>query len=683
MPQHTRIMIVEDELIVALDLKHNLENLGYKVGALCARAEDAIAKAREIRPDLVLMDINLGEGMMDGTDAAREIRRENNIPIIFLTAYSEEGVLRRAEDSMPYGYLLKPFELRELEATLRMALARRRAEEGMMRSEERLRLAIDTAGLGVWEWEVASRRFVAEGHFMSILGTVPTYFDEGRDAFLQMIHSADRDALSEALARDGQFSGEIRMFVTSGEMRWISLYARYFGEHRRIIGVISDISAIRQAEDRINHLAYHDALTGLGNRHLFQEKLDSEIERAERRQTRLGLLFIDLDGFKIINDSLGHDAGDCLLIEMARRLERVLRGSDVAVRIGGDEFVVIIPDLDRPEHCAVIANHLLGALSQPVALTDTPDPVSITASIGIAVYPDNARSSNELLKACDTAMYSAKAAGRNGYAWFSEEMASRAKQRLVLEQGLLQARHDHSLTLQYQPQIRLADGAMTGVEALARWTHPEIGVVEPDVFIPVAEETGLIEVLGAQLLEEACRQGAIWRASGLDLHLSVNVSVRQLTGSGFIDILDAALERSGFPAGRLELEITETAMLSLDKTRGTLESIRERGVTLSIDDFGTGFSCLSLLQHLPIERLKIDKSFIQGLPDNGSSLALTLAIVSIAHSLGLDIVAEGIETPMQQEQLGSLGCAHGQGFLFAPALPADAIPGFAASRPLR
>ncbi len=679
----TTVFIVEDELIVALDLKRNLEKLGYQVAALCASGEDAVSRVNAELPDIVLMDINLGRDAMPGTEAAQQIMDTSRVPVIFLTAYAEENVLACAEASMPYGYLLKPFELRELDATLRMALARHRTEQRLQLSEERLRLAIDTAELGVWEWQERTRSFVTEGHFNDILGTGVHFFEQGRESFLDMIHVADRPQFLDSLNYSGHFRGVVRIFVANGEMRWISLHARHFKDQQRLIGVINDISHIHHAEERISYLAYHDALTGLANRHLFQDHIEQAIDAARLRKGRVGLLFIDLDGFKTINDSLGHNAGDELLITTARRLERTLRMTDIPIRLGGDEFLVIIPDLIHLEDCAVIANHLLGTLCVPVRLEACEDPVTVTASIGIAVYPDHAHDGTTLFKACDTAMYSAKAAGRNGFCWFSNEMAQRARHRLILEQGLVQARLDKSITLLYQPQIDLADGRVVGVEALARWNHPELGAIPPAQFIPVAEETGSIESLGAMLLEEACRQGQRWSELGLDLRVSVNVSVRQLASSRFIDQLDAIVERTGFPARRLELEITESVMISLDRILPTLSRIRERGISLSIDDFGTGFSCLSMLQHLPIERLKIDKSFVEGLPHNGNSLALTLAILSVANSLGLDTIAEGVETELQWQQLAALGCNGGQGWLFAPALPADEIPLLLARTPFK
>ncbi|GAA5787088.1 two-component system response regulator [Chitiniphilus shinanonensis] len=794
MNPNPRIMIVEDERIVALDLKHSLEFLGYQPCGVFASGEDAIGQVAAARPDLVLMDINLGPGI-DGTEAALAINTAHKVPIVFLTAYAEEKTLSRAERSMPYGYLLKPYELRELDATLRMALARRQAELEVEHAEERLRLAIDAAELGVWEWDPQSDDFQWQGHLEGILGGVPRVLRGEQDAFLDFIDEEDRPAVAEQLARHATVSSTVRMRQPGGGLGWIELYAKRYVEHgrERVIGVVrdvterqrneeklrqanvvfqttgegvlitdiehrviatnpaftlltgytaedihgrdpdqflharrhsdhfyprlmeshhgywhgeilclrrdgtpfpawehvcavrdehgqlrnyiitfSDISQIRQAEEQINHLAYHDALTGLGNRHQLAVRLETELERARLAHLQVGVMFIDLDGFKLVNDTLGHAAGDQLLQTVARRIKSALRRTDIAIRLGGDEFVVIVPDARRLDDYATLADKLLDAVREEIELRS--ERLSISASIGIAVFPDNGEDSQTLLKSADNAMYDAKLRGRNRFAFYSPDMAERAHERMAMEQGLMQALATDALRVHYQPVISLADGQLVGMEALLRWQHPELGLVPPARFIPVAEESGLIDRIGVWVLRQACQQALSWQRAGhRPLRIAVNVSVRQLAQDHLVEHVAAVLAETGLPPQCLELEITETAIQSIEHSRERLRQLKALGVMLAIDDFGTGFSSLSLLKHLPIDRIKIDRSFVTGLPGDSNDAAITLAIVALARSLKLALTAEGIESPEQLEFLRRHDVADAQGYLFSRPQPAPAL----------
>ncbi|MEC5400016.1 two-component system response regulator [Uliginosibacterium sp. H1] len=801
-----RVMIVEDERIVALDLKISIERLGYDVVAIAANDVDALREAEKQQPDLILMDINLG-GPVDGTEVARQIHDRWHTPVVFLTAYAEEANLARAEASAPYGYLLKPFDLRELSATMRMALVRHGVEQQVHRSEQRLEMAMDAARLGVWEWESAAprgaaheqsghERFFASGHVESILGAQPQIYRGIPESFLGHVIEEDRREVEQALETRREVSATVRVLhdEPNGEqlLRWAELHARVFDEPagaRRVVGVIrdvterrlheeqlrqasvvfqttaegilvldesrrivsanpafcrltgydieevrgldpdtflharrhsdqfyprlletergywhgeiaclrkndevfpawqhvcavrddhgavshyvvaiSDISAIRQAEAQINHLAYHDALTGLGNRHRFEECLELELERARRGGQRLALLYIDLDGFKLINDTLGHASGDQLLKAVANRIRGHLRRGDVAIRLGGDEFVVIVPEVAREQDCAALAEKLLREVSAPVTLPR--EQVLVTASIGIALFPDNATDREELVKAADSAMYGAKARGRNRYAFYSPDMAARARERMNIEMGLRRALQDNQLQLYYQPVVNLANGELIGFEALIRWLHPELGLISPARFIPVAEESGLIEPIGEWVVEQACKTGAAWLAEGFPpVRMAVNVSVRQMAGDALVEHVARVIERTNFPARFLEIEITESTLQTIEHSQGLLYLLRSLGVSIAIDDFGTGFSSLGLLKHLPIDRIKIDRSFVRDLPDDQNDAAITRAIVAMAKSLGLLITAEGVETPAQRAFLRELGCEDAQGFLFAAPMP--------------
>jgi diguanylate cyclase (GGDEF)-like protein/PAS domain S-box-containing protein len=791
----SRIMIVEDERIVALDLKQNLESCGLDVVAVASSGEQAVAEAARHHPDLILMDINL-DGAMDGTAAALEIRSRLRIPVIFLTAYTEERTLQRAEASVPYGYLVKPVESRELQAALRMALARRQAETKVEQTEERLRLAVDTAGLGVWEWEDRTGQLHGGGHLEQILGRTPASLYDGEQPLLDFIHPQDRPGIETALRRGDPVSTTVRInrYAEGGPTeRWVDLNARSVpGSQpaiKRLIGVLrdvtmvreqqdrlqqaavvfrataegiaildperrvlsinpafeeltghaleliagrdpadflvarrhgdsiydeldskegnywsgeiaclrrdgtvfaawqnlcavadddgevinyvmalSDITAIRRAEAELNHLAFHDPLTGLGNRNKLNSLLESELERAQARHERVALLFLDLDGFKLINDTMGHAAGDHLLRVVADRISGLLRRSDTAIRLGGDEFVIVVPGVTRMEDCAGLAEKLLAELRTGIDLDR--ERVSISGSIGIATYPDNATDHHELVKAADNAMYNAKQHGRNRYAFYSETMAEHALARLQIEQGLLRAIADEQLELFYQPVVSLSDARVIGFEALIRWRHPEQGLIPPDQFIPVAEDCGLIEYIGSWVLRTACAQARAWMDAGYaPIRMAVNVSVLQLASEAFLDMLRDALAESGFPPERLELEITESSIQTIEHSRDLFGHIHALGPSISIDDFGTGFSSLSLLKYLPIDRVKIDRAFTRDLPQDQNDVAITRAIVALAKSLGLALIAEGVETAAQQEFLLALGCEEAQGYLFSKPLP--------------
>jgi len=797
-----RIMVVEDERIVALDLKGELESLGYDVVGISARGAEAVEHAGRLRPDLVLMDINL-EGPMDGTEAARLIREGYRLPVVFLTAYATEKTLERAEASIPYGYLLKPFELRELEATVRMALARHKIELKVERSEERLRLAVDAASLGVWEWSAAADGHTSEGYQLSpgmekLMGSSAQVQHEGRDGFLQRIHPADRPAIMEALETQSSIIAAVRMQFADKREGSVELHARVYppqtgreADGMRVIGVIrditerrafedqlrqasvvfestaegilitdaerriisvnpafttltgyrpeevigrdpdsflptrregdqftpaadapgnaywqgelackrangevfpswqhvcvvrneaskithfvitfSDISSIRKAEAQINHMAYHDALTGLGNRHRLDELLDMELPRHQAEGLRLAIIFMDLDGFKTINDTLGHTSGDLLLQVVASRIHDGLRRSDYAIRIGGDEFVVVIPDVKRVEDCALLAEKLLKQIRTPIELPH--ERVSVSASMGIAIFPDNAKTRQEMIKSADSAMYEAKSRGRNRYAFYSPDMAARTRERMLIEQGLVRALEDNSLTVHYQPVVDLNSGAVVGMEALVRWQHPELGLVPPDRFITVAEESGLIDGIGSWVMHTACQQATVWLAKyPIDLRLAVNVSVREMAADNFVERIANTLQETGFPPGNLEIEITESTLQSIEYSQGLLYRLKALGVSIAIDDFGTGFSSLGLLKHLPIDRIKIDRSFVRDLPNDANDIAITRAIVAIANSLDLQITAEGIEENAQRTFLHELGCQNAQGYLFSRPLPKD------------
>ncbi|HEX2010822.1 MAG TPA: EAL domain-containing protein, partial [Roseateles sp.] len=427
----------------------------------------------------------------------------------------------------------------------------------------------------------------------------------------------------------------------------------------------SDISEIRDTQFKLQHLALHDALTGLGNRLQLQERLHAQSDE------RLALLFLDLDGFKTINDTLGHDRGDELLKVLARRLRAQLRREDLAVRLGGDEFVVLLREPGQVLDVQRLASKLLEALAAPVQLAG--QQVLVTASIGLALYPEHVNDPEQLLKAADAAMYVAKARGRNRYAVYELAQSELAGEQLRIEQALRQALRRRQLSLQWQPVVDMESGAMLGAEALLRWQHPELGRVSPARFIPVAEALGLIVPIGAWVLDQACAQAAAWTRQCPAFHLAVNVSVRQFEQDDIPGRVRTALARHGLAPQCLEIEVTESLFGNAQALRPMLDELRAMGVRISLDDFGTGYSSLGQLKTLPLDRLKIDRSFVSELDSGGPGLAIVQTIVTLARSLGLALTAEGVETEAQRHILLGLGARSAQGWLFHPAMPAPAL----------
>ncbi|MDA8383034.1 MAG: EAL domain-containing protein [Betaproteobacteria bacterium] len=431
------------------------------------------------------------------------------------------------------------------------------------------------------------------------------------------------------------------------------------------VAVFNDISTQKQYEARLEFLAHHDTLTGLHNRSHFQQRLEEAIARTQRSGRELAVLFIDLDGFKTVNDSLGHPVGDLLLRAIAQRIKGSVRESDLVARFGGDEFAVLLdghPDAQGP---SVVAQKLIDALRTPILIAG--QELYVTASIGISCYPRDGHSMAALIKHADVAMYRAKARGKNGYHVFSADLNVRAFETLRLASHLHRALERQELVVAYQPQVDLATGGLIGIEALVRWRHPEIGLIAPDKFIPLAEQTGMILPIGEWVLETACRDaGALGISGDMHLHVAVNLSARQLLQHDLASRIERILARATFDPARLELEITESMVIQdPEAARKTLGELKEIGVSLAMDDFGTGFSSLSHLRRFPIDCLKIDRCFITGVSHNPDDGAIVRAIIAMTKSLKLRTVAEGIETPEQETFLARAGCEAGQGFFLA------------------
>jgi len=445
---------------------------------------------------------------------------------------------------------------------------------------------------------------------------------------------------------------------------------------RNITEDLSTEAQLREHRDRLYHLVYHDTLTNLPNRVLMQDRLSRMIMKAKRNNTLVAVLFLDLDRFKKINESLGHDIGDKLLLEVSRRLESCVRKSDSVARLGGDEFGILLDDLRDVKFVAVVARKILLALSKPVLIQDYE--LYATSSIGISLYPYDGENEDVLLRCADTALYRAKDAEKNNYLYYTEDMNTRAVEFLLLESSLRKALDKDELVVFYQPLINPKENKLIGMEALLRWKHPEKGMISPDDFIPLAEETGLIESIGEWVLRTACAQNKKWQDAGYPpVRVSVNMSARQFNKKDVVEMIGKTLEETGLKPDHLGIEITESVIMQdVESTITKLNKLNKMGINLSIDDFGTGYSSLSYLKLFPINILKIDRSFVSNIISDETDAAIAASIILLAHSMNLKVAAEGVETKEQLEMLRRQGCDYIQGFLFSKPVPAEKFPLF-------
>jgi diguanylate cyclase (GGDEF)-like protein/PAS domain S-box-containing protein len=492
--------------------------------------------------------------------------------------------------------------------------------------------------------------------------------------------------LWRTVGQTGRWQGEILRRRKNGEaypsLSSISAVKDPSGTATHYVLVFNDISSFKQYEAKLEFLAHHDALTQLPNRALFLDRLQESLKRANRHHKTIGLLFIDLDRFKTINDSLGHQIGDELLRAVAQRLTACVRASDVVARLGGDEFTVLLDELSDVKDAGMIAAKVLAALANPILSGG--HELAVSGSIGISCYPQDGGDAETLLKSADLAMYNAKEAGRNMYRYFAAEMNMRVQETLVMTNDLRRALQNREFVLHYQPRYHLASGRITGMETLIRWQHPELGLVPPGKFIPLAEETGLIIPIGEWVIRAACEQLKYWRSIGLaKLRLAVNLSPRQFEQEDLARRISSILREAGLDGTHLEVEITEgMAMKDPVATVSMLQELKAAGIAVSIDDFGTGYSSLNYLKRFPIDHLKIDRSFVSDLEKNPDDLAIVRTIIALAKGLGLSVIAEGVETEGQAKLLRMFGCDDGQGYLFSKPLPAEDIDRLLNAAPL-
>ena len=479
------------------------------------------------------------------------------------------------------------------------------------------------------------------------------------------------------LLKKGLWQGEIWDRGKNGEIypAWTTISAVYSdnGDLTNYVSVFTDITSIKQSQEKMDFLAYHDPLTHLPNRLLLSDRLEHSLQRAEREGTQVAVLFIDLDNFKNINDSLGHPTGDFLLQEVAKRIKSLVRVDDTVARLGGDEFIIVMEEIGDAQDSTLLAKKLVSAFNQPFTAKNRE--LYLTLSIGISIYPGDGTDSETLIRNADSAMYRAKAEGRNDYQFYTSALTTAAFERLTLENALRRALENEEFILHYQPQYSLDTGKLTGLEALIRWQHPDMGMIAPDKFIPLAEESGIIVAIGEWVLRTACSQMKNFLDSGYSIQrMSINISGVQFQRGSIVDMIMRVLEETNLDPKSLELEITESIIMQeTGKTVKILNEIRQRGITIAIDDFGTGYSSLSYLKRLPVNKLKVDRSFVRDIPQDSNDQAITRAVIALGQALNLEVTAEGVETEEQQIFLKSLGCNEAQGNLYSRPLPVEEL----------
>ncbi|MGA2986464.1 MAG: EAL domain-containing protein [Terriglobia bacterium] len=562
---------------------------------------------------------------------------------------------------------------------------RKQVESKLLLLSERLSLASAVAKVGVWDWDLASNMLTWDATMFDIYGfplVVPMPYKRWSQAVCPEDLPAVEAALHRVIDEKGQGSVEFRIILSEGSIRNISAIERVVLDEGanviRVIGVNMDVTerkeaekALRNSEAQMTHSAQHDFLTGLPNRMLLKGRIIQAIALASRHVNKVAVLFLDLDGFKHINDSLGHPIGDKLLQSIAKRLMDCVRGSDTVSRQGGDEFVVLLAEVQQAEDAAIVVRRMLAAVAE-AHLVGQHD-IHVSTSIGVSVYPDDGLDAETLIKNADTAMYQAKEDGRQTYRFFKPAMNVRTVERQSIAEGLQRALERKEFVLHYQPKIDLRTGAITGAEALIRWMHPIRGAVPPAHFIPVAEDCGLILPIGDWVLREACKQARAWRDAGLPLPtMAVNISAVQFRDENFLAGVFTMLEDTGLDPGSLELELTESVLMKrAESTQSILKALRARGVRLAVDDFGTGYSSLSYLSKFPIDALKIDASFVRKITTSPEETTIVTAVIDMGRSLKLRVIAEGVETQEELAFLQAHRCDEAQGYYFSPPVPSQ------------
>ena len=699
LPPRPRVLLVDDDEVNLLLTAAALRERGFEITEAPSGTE-ALAQLSARAPDVVVLDALMPE--LDGFETCSLLRATpgfESLPVLMLTGLDDEASINRAYQAGATDFFVKSPQWSLLDGRLRYLLRSSRTRLELERSKAKLARAQDLARMGSFEWRrdvAGSFAISAEGlrvfgrgpqdrlDFISVMRMVPA---DDRHVFLRL--------LRDVIAHTSVLITDLPLTLPDGRQRVVHIEAEpEFNEQGGVsgyTGILQDVTDRRQAEDRIRQLAHFDALTGLPNRRQLIWRVERAIESARRGGHEVGLLLIDLDRFKVINDTLGHAAGDELLIEVGRRLRSCVRHSDQIMegvleglgnrnhrgleavgRLGGDEFVALLPEVADERDAERVAQRVLDALREPIFVGG--QECFVTASVGIALYPRDGQTMADLLRNSDVAMYAVKSQGRNASAVYSPQLAGHGKQKLELESALHKALERNEIVLHYQPKIDVRAARMVGAEALMRWQRGNV-LVPPADFIPLAEETGLIVPLSEWALKEAARQAKLWSLQfGFADSIAVNLPSRLFERTDLVEHIHQCVSAYGVPHRSIQLEITENNLMKdLQNVIPSLHRLNEVGVEISIDDFGTGYSSLAYLTTLPISEVKVDRTFVRDLGITPQSSAVVTAIIALARALGLRVIAEGVETLRQMEVLHRLGCSLMQGFLFSKALPAEEL----------
>lgn len=685
------VLVVDDDMAQRLLMVETLLEDDLHVEE-AADGEEAVAAFERNPFDLVLMDVKMPR--MDGftaCSAMRQLPGGRDVSIVLVTGLDDFGSIQQAFDAGATDFITKPVNWPLLNHRVRYLLRASAAFRGLRHSENRLALAQHIARLGNWDWDIDKNDLYWSEQMYKVFAVDSGEFVPSREAILEAVHPDDREMvkseIDNILLGRKEFSLDYRIVVKGdicctvheqGEV----IYDKQ-GKAVSAHGTLQDISDRIRAEEQIRFLAYYDPLTGLPNRQLFMEHIEQALHSARRSDAKMALLYLDLDRFKRINDTLGHGAGDQLLKKISTDLSDCVRSSDIIAkadmlndprislsRLAGDEFTFLLTGIAEEEHAGLVAKRILEVVNQAVEING--QVVYVSASIGISLYPRDGDTVEFLLRSADVAMNHAKERGRNSFMFFSSQMNSRALERLNIETDLKKVIERDELVLFYQPQINLQTGEIAGLEALVRWQHPEHGLVLPGKFIPVAEESSLIIPISDWVLHEACRQNQQWIEAGLTpVRMGVNISSVQFGKQNLTGVVQEALRATGLDPQYLELELTESAIMqNVGKVIEMLNEMKSLGVSLSVDDFGTGYSSMSYLKRFPLDTLKIDRSFIMDIIIDENDAAIVKAIIALAKILGLKTIAEGVETREQLDFLREHGSDEIQGFFISKPLPA-------------
>ncbi len=669
------ILIIDDDPGLRKTLSDILRIKGYETLA-AKNATEGLALLRDNTVSLALIDLMLPD--IPGLDVLNILSNESpSTEAIILTGHATLDSAIQAVNRGAFSYLVKPYEIEQLLVLVKRAVEKRRAREALRESEERFRRIFMDGPLGMAIIGADLSLEKVNGMLCRMTG-----YSEDELAslkYMDITHPEDVEFDMQNLKRllgeeIACCKRETRCVMKNREPLQVSVTVSLIRDKRdappRFLAMIEDISERKRFEEQLEYQANHDALTSLPNRSLLADRIRQALHQAMRYHRKVAVLYVDLDNFKFINDSLGHDLGDRLLKTIAERLTECVRSGDTVARQGGDDFVIILSDMAKGEHAAKVAQKIQAAVCRPIVVGE--HELEVTCSTGISIYPNDGRDEQTLLKNADAAMYRAKEQGRNTFRFFTGELNVRAAERMTMEKHMRRALERGEFELHYQPQVDLNSGRIIGMEALLRWRSQELGNIPPGRFIPLAEETGLIVPIGEWVLRAACSQNKVWRNCGYPpLVMAVNLSPRQFREEGFVETVARILKETDTEPRHLDLEIVESLLLH-DVEGGAvfMKELNKLGIRLTMDDFGTGFSSLGYLQRFKFDKLKIDRSFVHEITSDPDSAAIVRAIIAMAHSLKLEALAEGVETEGQLRSVRNLGCDKMQGFFFSRPVPA-------------